>query len=269
MENIDDLRYEYIFKNYRGWFVVIDGEIYEKEHKYYYSKTPENTVFLPKTKYKGLSILDEKDQETFYQIINKDSFVDGMMCHYRDYLRKDRFDISYDEYKLIIKDILENLHKQYKIKEYEKELSYWFEPVHIIRSTEVEDGYYCYTTAVLNGREISGLWDDGEHPLPLFSEAPGYIIVDDEINTDNIPSKEKIHVEGGHPKDGLWRLAKLIPKKYLDKIFILVTHTDFSGEIRVKQERLELDFNNPDLNVLEFMLKHQSICEKSKKCVHK
>lgn len=260
MESTNDLRKEFVFKHFNNRFVVINGIPYNENT--HYELRFRNVIFLEKKRFEKLSILDEKDQDSFYELIKSDSFIDGFSCRFNEYYHSTRYDFTYEEYKQIIKQILETKN----LKFYNKNLTSWFEPLHIIRSSEIEARYNCTTTVVLNGEEIQNIWDDTEnHSYSLLyavkDRRPGYIVVETRQKYRSIPANEILHSDIGHPKDGIWICVDLIPKKYLDKIIIYLDHVDFSGNSTHRHERLKLDFKNPDPKVLDFMIKH-GLCEK-------
>lgn len=189
--------------------------------------------------------------------------------------------MPYEEYCSIIRQILEDPKFSEDLAKY-SDLSYWFQPIHTIRPSEVDVFYRYECNIVLNGVEFNyNAWEDGYLMGPYSREAcedafnqrvmPEYISMDISKleKLSGIPSEEIKIAEFDKPRDATFTMI-LVPKKYLEKVIMYRRYLDpviLEGhwgheEYTGRYDRWVLDMNNPDPEVLEVMKKHY-MCEET------
>lgn len=187
--------------------------------------------------------------------------------------------MPYEEYCSIIRQILEDPKFSEDLAKH-SDLSYWFQPIHTIRPSEVDVFYRYECNIVLNGVEFDA-WEDGYLMDAYSREAcedafnqrvmPEYISMDISKleKLSGIPSEEIKIAEFDKPRDATFTMI-LVPKKYLEKVIMYRRYLDpviLEGHLGQKEytgryDRWVLDMNNPDPEVLEVMKKHY-MCEET------
>ncbi len=188
--------------------------------------------------------------------------------------------MPYEEYCSIIRQILEDPKFSEDLAKY-SDLSYWFQPIHTIRPSEVDVFYRYECNIVLNGVEFNyNAWEDGSIMNPYYQDAcedafkqgkmPDYVAMDISKleKLSGIPSEEIKIAEFDKPRDATFTMI-LVPKKYLEKVIMYRRYLDpviLEGhwghkEYTGRYDRWVLDMNNPDPEVLEVMKKHYMCVE--------
>lgn len=256
---INNIMNHYRFQKKNTLFVKIKGVEYAYNEFFEFKKK----ILLKENYFFGYDIFNEKDVADFYNVLSNDDFVDGV------YTKGVFFNkISSEDYFARIKYLLENA-ETCELKK-KNQLNYWFVPFHVIRNSEVESCYDLSVTVVMSGIEYEE-WSDGAYK-DAWLEPSGRIMPDfiaiigspkEEIK--HIPVNEISHREECHGND-YYVSFDYVPKKYLDKIILYRRYRDASDIERLpgyytgEFDKLELDVNNPNFEILCAM-KEYKICE--------
>ena len=259
---------QYTFFKENNAYVVING----KEYKYWWQGKfglAEDVRFD-----KVLDITNKKDQEEYYKYLKTDKLIDLVLPDNAS------GGISVKEMSLqYYNSIIEHRHQNVFIEK--KGINHYLHPFHTIQPQEVERFYVCDTLAFLRNNKIYDWFDAKnlaltryyEYITREFHDASFAIDRNSIVGTqgpkvNDVPST---YVCFGNPHDVYFANLTIVSKMYLDKIVLMRRHLKFSelgnsisrldhvftGEV----ERIELDLNNPNPDVLKTM-EELGICRK-------